>query len=68
MTKEYTRANFKKVVYPILAESKNANRGNSIQVRYYKDPVVINGKNYFITSQWFEESRDDLLNWFNRHK
>lgn len=68
MTKEYTRAKFKKVVYPVLAESKNANRGNSMQLRYYKDPVVVNGKNYFITSQWFEESREDLLIWFNKHK
>lgn len=68
MTKEYTKATFTNIFYPVLAESKNANRGNSTQLRYYKDPVVVNGKNYFITSQWFEESREDLLNWFNQHK
>lgn len=63
-TKEYSRDTFKKVVYPVLALSREANRGSSKTFRYYKTPIVLNNITFFISSQWFEESRDDLVCYF----
>lgn len=67
MSKDYTRATFKKVVYPALALSREANRGDSRTYRYYKAPVKSNGTDYYISSQWFDESREDLIAWFKNH-
>lgn len=64
MTKDYTRETFKKVVYPVLALSREANRGGSKTFRYYKTPVNANGVDIYISSQWFEESRADLIRYF----
>ena len=64
MTKDYTRETFKKVVYPVLALSREANRGDSKTFRYYKTPINVNGTNLFISSQWFDESREDLISYF----
>lgn len=65
-TKEYTR-NFKGVFVPILATSRNANMGSGTKFRYYKNPIVYKGKNFYISSEWFEESRQDLISWFKKH-
>ena len=67
MSKDYTRATFKKVVYPALALSREANRGDSRTYRYYKAPVKSNETDYYISSQWFDESREDLIAWFKNH-
>ena len=64
MTKDYTRETFKKVVYPVLALSRDANRGDSKTYRYYKTPVNVNAVDIYISSQWFEESRADLIRYF----
>lgn len=64
MTKDYTRETFKKVVYPVLALSRDANRGDSKTFRYYKTPIAVNGVDIYISSQWFEESRADLIGYF----
>lgn len=64
MTKDYTRETFKKVVYPVLALSREANRGDSKTFRYYKTHINVNGTNLFISSQWFDESREDLISYF----
>ena len=64
MTKDYTRETFKKIVYPVLALSREANRGDSKIFRYYKAPVNVNGVDIYISSQWFEESRNDLIRYF----
>ena len=64
MTKDYTRETFKKVCYPVLALSREANRGDSKTFRYYKTPINVNGTNLFISSQWFDESREDLISYF----
>ena len=64
MTKDYTRETFKKVVYPVLALSREANRGDSKTFRYYKAPVNVNGVDIYISSQWFEESRTDLIRYY----
>ena len=67
MTKEYTRTTFKKVVYPALAKSRDANRGNSTHFRYYKTPVNADGVDIYISSQWFDDSRSDLIAYYKQH-
>lgn len=66
--KQYSRETFERVTYPVLALAQDANRIESKKYRYYKDPVDYNGINYFITSQWFDESREDLLKYFASHR
>ena len=65
--KEYSRQSFNKVVYPVLAKNRDDNRGESSKIRYYKNPLRINGKTYYVSSQWFDESRDDLIKWYKGH-
>ena len=65
-TKDYSRNTFKKVVYPVLAMSRDANRGDSKTFRYYKKPVVVDGVEYYISSQWFDDSREDLITYFKQ--
>ncbi len=65
--KEYSRSTFYKNVYPVLADSKFDNMGNSNKVRYYATPVNVKGKLVYISSQWFEDSREDLIKWFKNH-
>lgn len=66
MTKEYTR-NFKGVFVPILATRRDANMGGGTKYRYYKTPITYNGKNIYISSEWYEDGRQDLINWFKGH-
>lgn len=65
--KEYSRSTFRKNVYPVLADSKFDNMGNSKKPRYYATPVVIKKKPVYISSQWYEDSREDLIKWFKKH-
>jgi len=67
ITKEYCRTNFKQIVYPILAYNKTDNMGDSDHIRYYKDPVQYHDCTYFISHEWFENSRSDLVNWYKQH-
>ena len=66
MTKEYSRQNFKQVVYPVLALSYDSNRGQSDHFRYYRQPVNVDGIDYFISSQWFDASRADLIAYYKK--
>ena len=66
MTKEYSRQNFKRVVYPVLALSYDSNRGQSDHFRYYRQSVNIDGTDYFISSQWFDASRADLIAYYKK--
>lgn len=68
MTKDFARMTFKKVVYPVLALSREANRGDSRTFRYYKTPINVNDIDIYISSQWFDESREDLISYFNSKK
>ena len=67
-TKEYTRDNFRKMTYPVLADYRTDNMGAGKKIRYKKDPVTINGKEQFVTSEWYEESKKDLINWYRTLK
>ena len=66
LTKDFTKQ-FKKVVYPIVALRRDANRGTSKKYRYCKNPVKYNGKDIYISSEWFDESKDDLIKWYKSH-
>lgn len=68
MTKDFARMTFKKVVYPVLSLSREANRGDSRTFRYYKTPINVNDIDIYISSQWFDESREDLITYFNSKK
>lgn len=66
--KEYSTILFSATYYPVLADERKANNSNSTKVyRYRKESVVINGRELFITTEWFEENRDDLIRWFKEH-
>lgn len=64
MSVEFTRSTFKRVTYPALAHNRDDNRGNSTHIRYYSNPIIIEEKTIFISSQWFDESREDLIKYF----
>lgn len=66
MTKEYAR-NFKGIFVPILSTRHNANMGTGTKFRYYKNPITYKGTDFYISSEWFEESRQDLIKWFKKH-
>lgn len=66
-TKEYTRRTFLKVVYPVLADNREDNMGKGKKMRYYRKPIQVEGKDIFITSEWFDESRQDLIVWYKEH-
>lgn len=61
------RRKFKRITYPVLAHAKTDNRVTSTRIRYYTKPIVVNGEEIFITSQWYDESRNDLINWYLSH-
>ena len=67
MTKDFCRTHFYRVTYPALALSIDDNRGRSSKIRYYRDPVIVDNVSYFISSQWFDDSRDDLIEWYKEH-
>ena len=66
-TKEYTKNLFNLTDYPILANSREDNKGNSKHVRYRKNPLTFDGKDIYITTQWFEGNRCDLISWYKKH-
>lgn len=66
-TKEYTKQLFSGVDYPVLADNRNANRGNSSHIRYRKKPLVYEGKEIYVTTQWFDKNRDDVIKWYKSH-
>lgn len=65
--KEYSNQLFSKTDYPILAGNRDDNMVNSNVIRYRKDPIIFNGKSIYITTQWFEENRNDLISWYRKH-
>lgn len=66
-TKEYTKQLFNHTDYPIIANSRDANKGNSKYIRYRKKSLIFMGKDIFITTQWFEGNRTDLISWYKKH-
>ena len=65
--KEYSKQLFSRTVYPILADHREDNRGNSNIIRYRKEPIVYQGKNIYFTTQWFASNRNDVISWYKKH-
>ncbi|MNJ47578.1 hypothetical protein D3C77_427370 [compost metagenome] len=63
-TKEYSKATFD-IQYPLLL--KKSQTQEMRPVRYYSKPLIINGEEYFLCSEWYEvpanNDRPYLLNW-----
>lgn len=68
MTKDYSHAIFHSTHYPVLADNVNAYKGNGSTKRYRNTPIRYKGKDLYITTQWYENSRDDLIKWYHKHK
>ena len=67
-TKEYSKQVIPKIVYPILADNRSDNMGNGNKLRYRKNPVVMqDGRQIYVTQEWFDDFRDDLINWYETH-
>lgn len=66
-TKEYGRKTFAENVYPVLANSRADNKGKSEKYRYYAKPVKVGAKNIYISSEWFDEAYNDLIEWYKKH-
>ena len=49
--------------FPLLV----AVSGNFEHVRYYVNPLIIDGKEYRMTSQWFETQKTPLQKWIDEH-
>ena len=60
--KEYSKTNFA-VNFSVLLEDE----GNGKPIRYYKQPLSINNRSFFLTSEWYPKSRSSLLRWLKEH-
>lgn len=68
---EWSKANFKKLYYPVLKEFDETkaidqqridNRGNS---RYYEHIFTYVDKKYLLTSQWYKDAKSQFITWYN---
>lgn len=66
--KGYSKKLFPKNYYPVLADDVNAYKGNGKTTRFYKESVVLaDGRKLFISSQWFEDDRDNLMEYYRKY-
>lgn len=63
-TIEISKKEFGLSGFSLLVEALNEKLCN----RYYKDPIVIRGKQYYICSQWYSNNIPYLLKWIQPHK
>ena len=66
-TKEYTKSLFKFTDYPAVANNRTDNMGNSSQKRYRAKELHFNGKNIYISTQFFEADREAVIEWYKAH-
>lgn len=66
-TKEYTAKLFKQTRYPALSDSRLAYKGNGKKIRYRKEPLILDGKEIYVTIEFFNEDRDALIQWYKSH-
>lgn len=66
-TAKYSKQNFD-IQLPLLVSSDS----DFEKIRYYSKPLNINGKTYYMCSQWFEvptnNDRPYLIDWINKHQ
>lgn len=65
--KAYSKSLFSASDYPVLAERRDDHKGNGRTLRYRKNPVNFKGVDLYISTQWFEKNKADLIEWYRRH-
>ena len=65
--KEYTKQIFNSTDYPAIANNRTDNMGNSTKKRYRLKPIKFEGKDIFISTQFFESDRGAVINWYKNH-
>lgn len=66
-TKEYTKNLFQASDYPAFANKRTDNAGNSPQKRYRAQPLLFNGKDLFVSTQFFDSDREEVIEWYKKH-
>lgn len=66
-TKEYTKKLFKSTDYPAIANNRDDNMGNSTQKRYRAKPIIFEESNIYISTQFFDSDREDIIDWYKEH-
>ena len=66
-SKTFTQKKFSGMYYPVLANHRNDNQGNSNNIRYRKAPLTFEGRDVYISTQWFEINRKELISWYHAH-
>lgn len=66
--KSYSKIMFD-INYPLLSfEIYVCGRSGEARPRYYKDPILVNAKKCYLCSQWFEGSREMVLDFLKQYK
>lgn len=66
-TKEYTKSLFKSTDYPAVANNVTDNMGNSSHKRYRAKGLHFNGKDIYISTQFYESDREAVISWYKEH-
>lgn len=67
-TKEYTKSLFPLTDYPAIANNINDNMGNSTRKRYRSQSLNFNGVEIYISTQFFENDREAIIEWYKKHQ
>jgi len=65
--KAYTKSLFHRSDYPALANNRTDNMGNSSHMRYRKEPVMYNGTPIYVSTQFFDDDREAIIDWYKNH-
>lgn len=66
-TKESTKILFQATDYPAVADNITDNRGKSTVKRYRAKALKFNGKDIYISTQFFNSDRDAVIEWYKNH-
>lgn len=66
-TKEYTKSLFPATDYPAIANKRTDNMGNSTQKRYRAKTVSYKGTDIYISTQFFDSDREEVIKWYKEH-
>lgn len=66
-TKEYTKSLFRATDYPAVANNQTDNMGNSLHKRHRAKELQFNGKNIYVSTQFFETDRSAVIEWYKAH-
>lgn len=61
---DYTKKYFN-LSFPLLSKERRVVCGLH---RYYASPIEIQNSRFYLTSQWYEKHRDDILRWLRSHR